>query len=115
MPDISNKLTIKLLFVGVSNSLTVKTTITDILLVTLGSIKYVDVSHFINSQQHHYASHVIRMNASRSLKMLAFNDDQYKKKGRPTKSLIDQVVGNFNMTLSQYCSLALSKKSGRST
>ena len=55
------------------------------------------------------------MNASRSLKMLAFNDDQYKKKGRPTKSLIDQVVGNFNMTLSQYCSLALSKKSGRST
>ena len=29
-------------FVGVSNSLTVKTTITDILLVTLGSIKYVE-------------------------------------------------------------------------
>ena len=54
-----------------------------------------DVSHFINSQQRHYAFHVIRMNASRSLKMLAFNDDQYKKKGRPIKSLIDPSSWKF--------------------
>jgi len=69
-----------------------------------------DVSYFIKSQQHHYASHIIRMPATRSLKMLTFNDDHYTKKGRPSKTLIDQVVDNRNITLNQYCSLALSKK-----
>ena len=42
-----------------------------------------DVSYFIRSQQHHYASHVIRMPLERSLKKLIFNDDHYTKRGRP--------------------------------
>uniref|UniRef100_A0A7M5UNA8 Reverse transcriptase domain-containing protein n=1 Tax=Clytia hemisphaerica TaxID=252671 RepID=A0A7M5UNA8_9CNID len=69
-----------------------------------------DVSYFIKSQQHHYAAHVIRMPSSRSLKLLTFNDDQYTRRGRPAKSLLDQVVGHKIISISQFCSLALSKK-----
>ena len=69
-----------------------------------------DVSFFIKSQQHHYASHVIRMPSTRSLKLLTFNDDHYTRRGRPSKSLIEQVVDERSISISQYCSLALSKK-----
>ena len=57
-----------------------------------------DVSYFIRSQQHHYAAHIIRMSTLRSLTLLAFNDDHYS-----SKSLLDQVVDNKDISISQYC------------
>ena len=74
-----------------------------------------DVSLFIKSQQRNYAMHVVRMDITRSVKLLMFNDDKYVKRGRPAKSLLDQVVENENISIDQFCTLALSKKSGRST
>ena len=41
-----------------------------------------------------------------------FNDDRYTKKGRPVKTLVDQVVEFKNMTLNSFCKLAMSKKIG---
>ena len=69
-----------------------------------------DVSFFIRSQQHHYVSHIIRMPVTRTVKLLTFNEDHYTKRGRPTKSLLDQVIEFKNVTLNQYFTLALSKK-----
>ena len=66
-----------------------------------------DVSYFIRSQQHHYASHV---SLDRSLKKLIFNDDHYIRRGRPIRSMLEQVIDIRNTTVNQYCSLALSKK-----
>ena len=51
-----------------------------------------DVSCFIRKQQQNYMKHVIRMPLDRSVKMLAFNCDNYTKRGRPCKTLLDQVV-----------------------
>ena len=42
--------------------------------------------------------HVVRMPVGRSVKLLMFNDDKYIKRGRPTKSLLDQVVENENIS-----------------
>ena len=68
-----------------------------------------DLSNFVRSQQHNYAAHVIRMPMSRMTKLLMFNDDHYTKKGRPTKTLLDQVVEFKNMNLNQYCIHAMKK------
>ena len=70
-----------------------------------------DMSYFIKTQQHHYAAHVIHMLLSRALKMLITHNDYYTRKGHPSKTLQDLIVENKNLTLNQYCSLALSKKS----
>ena len=43
-----------------------------------------------------------------------FNDDHYTKKGRPVKTLMDQVIENKSMNLNSFCALAMSKKLGRS-
>ena len=69
-----------------------------------------DIGYFIKSQQHRYVGHVIRISSSRSLKLLTFNDDHYTRRGRPAKSLLDQVVDRKNISISQFCSLALGKK-----
>ena len=69
-----------------------------------------DVSFFIKSQQHHYVSHIIRMPVTRTVKLLTFNNDHYTKRGRPTKSLLDQAIEFKNVSLNQYVTLALSKK-----
>lgn len=69
-----------------------------------------DVSFFIKSQQHHYVSHIIRMPVTRTVKLLTFNNDHYTKRGRPTKSLLDQAMEFKNVSLNQYFTLALSKK-----
>lgn len=74
-----------------------------------------DLNIFVKEQQQNYASHVIRMPANRSVKLLTFNDDKYTKRGRVLKSLLDQVVDNGNFTLDNFCNLALSKKFGKST
>ena len=72
-----------------------------------------DVSNFVRCQQYNYAAHVIRMAMTRTTKLLMFNDDHYTKKGRPVKTLMDQVVEHKNITLNRFCSLAMSKKLGR--
>ena len=69
-----------------------------------------DVSYFIKSLQHHYVSHIIRMPVTRTAKLLTFNNDHYIKRGRPTKSLLDQAIEFKNVSLNQYFTLALSKK-----
>ena len=74
-----------------------------------------DLSLFIKSQQANYVMHIVRMPLERSVKSLMFNDDKYTKRGRPTKSLLDQVAENENMSIDQLCNFALSKKSGWST
>ena len=73
-----------------------------------------DVSNFVRSQQYNYAAHVTRMAMTRTTKLLMFNDDHYTKKGRPVKTLMNQVVEQNNITLDRFCSLAMSKKLGRS-
>ena len=74
-----------------------------------------DLSSFIKSQQRNYAMHVIRMPWERSVKSLMFNDDRYMLRGRPSKTLIDQVTQNEHVSMDQLCNLALGKKFGRST
>ena len=69
--------------------------ITAILLVVLVYMRYVEpLSSFIKSQQRNYAMHVIRMPLQRNVKSLLFNDDKYVLRGRPSKTLIDQVTQN---------------------
>ena len=53
-----------------------------------------DLSSFIKCQQRNYAMHVIRMPFGRNVKSLLFNDDKYVLRGRPAKTLIDQVTQN---------------------
>ena len=74
-----------------------------------------DLSTFIKSQQSNYLSHVIRMSCERSTKQLLFNSDKCTKRGRPIKTLLEQVTSNQNISISEFCSLALGKKSGRLT
>ena len=49
-----------------------------------------DLSIFIAKQQVEYAKHVVRMSHERFIKLLMFNDDKYKKRGRPFKTLLDR-------------------------
>ena len=39
-----------------------------------------------------------------------FNDDRYTKKGRPVKTLLDQVIENKNMNKNSFCVLAMRKE-----
>ena len=55
------------------------------------------VYNFVRCQQYNYAAHVIRMAMTRTTKLLMFNDDHYTKKGRPVKTLMDQVVEHKNI------------------
>ena len=73
-----------------------------------------DVSNFVRCQQYNYAAHVARMPPSRTTKLLMFNDDRYTKKGRPVKTLLDQVIENKNINMNSFCALAMSKKLERS-
>ena len=44
-----------------------------------------------------------------------FNNDKYVRRGRPSRSLLDQVSDNENVSVDQLCNIALGKKLGRST
>ena len=68
-----------------------------------------DLSDFINKQQVNYSKHVIRMSQDRAIKMLMFNDDKYTKKGRPCKTLLEQVVERNSATVDEMCNRALMK------
>ena len=69
-----------------------------------------DLSNFINTHQLNYSKHVIRMSQDRTVKMLMFNDDKYTKRGRPCKTLIDQVVERNSTTVDEVCNRALMRK-----
>ena len=71
-----------------------------------------DVSHFIKTQQSNYASHITRMSYERSLKQLMFNDDVYTKRGRSTRSLIEQVIHDRNISIDQFCALSINRRVG---
>ena len=74
-----------------------------------------DVSNFIMKQQRNYAEHVVRMSTTRNVKLMLFNDDRYTRRGRPTKTLLEQVIERENITLDRFCKNALSKKCEKST
>ena len=69
-----------------------------------------DLSTFIRKQQRNYAQHVIRMPVHRTAKLLAFNCDKYTKRGRPCKTLLDQVVDSSGLSLDELCNRALARK-----
>ena len=69
-----------------------------------------ELSIFIKKQQVNYSKHVTRMPQSRSLKMLMFNSDKYTKRGRPSKTLLEQVVENNTTTLDMLCNQAMMRK-----
>ena len=50
------------------------------------------------------------MSVHRNVKKLTFNNDTYTRRGRPVKSLVDQVVENENVTIDRFCNLALQRK-----
>ena len=43
----------------------------------------------------------------RSLKQLMFNDDTYRKRGRPVKTLLDQVVSDKDVSIDEFCKRSL--------
>ena len=51
-----------------------------------------DALIFVKKQQLNYCEHLIRMPHSRIPKTLLFNEDKYKKRGRPYKSLLEQAL-----------------------
>ena len=63
-----------------------------------------------NGLKRSYVAHVIRMSVHRNVKKLTFNNDTYRRRGRPVKSLVDQVVENKNVTIDRFCNLALQRK-----
>lgn len=69
-----------------------------------------DISEFIQLQQSHYTAHVIRMPNERSLKQLMFNDDACRRRGRPHKTLLEQVLINENISLDEFCNRSLNKR-----
>jgi len=69
-----------------------------------------DVSEFIKQQQTNYTAHVIRMPNERSLKHLMFNEDTYTKRGRPYKTLLEQVLNDKNMSLDEFCRESINKR-----
>ena len=74
-----------------------------------------DLNLFVKLQQRNYALHVVRMSLDRNVKCLMFNNDKYVQRGRPSKSLLDQVTVNESVSVDQLCNMALGKKLGRST
>ena len=69
-----------------------------------------DLTNFIAKQQVEYAKHVIRMSHERYIKLLMFNEDKYKKRGRPFKTLLDQAIEHNNSTLDGLCNSAILRK-----
>ena len=69
-----------------------------------------DASVFVKKQQLNYCEHLIRITHSRIPKTLLFNEDKYKMRGRPFKSLLEQVLKNESLTLDRLCNNAMMKK-----
>ena len=69
-----------------------------------------DVSVFIKNQQRNYVAHVIRMSVHRNVKKLTFNDDKNTRRGRPVRSLLEQVMANENLSVDGMCNFALKMK-----
>ena len=56
-------------------------------------------------------SNVIRMSSERSIKQLTFNDDKYSIRRRPVRTLLDQVLEDLDISIGEFCTLALKGKS----
>ena len=69
-----------------------------------------EISEFIKQQQSSYTAHVIRMSNERSLKQLMFNDDTYRKRGRPIKTLLEQVICDKNVSIDRFCTSSLNER-----
>ena len=54
-------------------------------------------------------AHVIRMPNERSLKQLMFNDDTYRKRGRPFKTLLEQVLSDKDVSIDVFCNRSLNE------
>ena len=57
-----------------------------------------DASVFVKKQQLNHFEHLIRMPHSRITKTSLFNEYKYKKRGKPFKSLLEQVLENEPLT-----------------
>ena len=68
-----------------------------------------DASIFVKKQQLNYCEHLIRTPHSCIPKTLLFNEDIYKKRGIPFKSLLEQVLENESLTLDRLCHNAMMK------
>ena len=55
------------------------------------------------------------MSLERNVECLTYNDDKNVRRGRPVKSLLNQVTDNENISIDQLCNFSLGKKIGRST
>ena len=69
-----------------------------------------DINIFIKNQQSKYSAHVIRMSNERSSKQLMFNDDVSRKRGRPLKTLLEQVISNKNLSIDEFCKKSICEK-----
>jgi len=69
-----------------------------------------DISEFVKRQQSNYASHIIRMPNERSLKQLMFNDDLCRKRGRSSKTLLEQVLNEKNISLDEFCNRSVNER-----
>ena len=68
----------------------------------LHSLCGTDASIFVKKQQLNYCEHLIRMSHSCIPKTLLFNEDKYKKRGRPFKFLLEQVLENESLTQEKF-------------
>ena len=76
--------------------------------MVLSNVRLHEICVFVRNQQRSYVAHVIRMSVHRNVKKLTFNNDTYTRRGRPVKSLVDQVVENENVD--RFCNLVLQRK-----
>ena len=51
------------------------------------------------------------MSSERSIKQLTFNDDKYSIRRRPVRTLLDQVLEDLDISIGEFCTLALKGKS----
>ena len=69
-----------------------------------------NVSAFIKTQQRKFLAHIIRADLKKNVKKLTFNSDKYTKRGRPAKTLLENVTGELNTSVDAFCTMALQKK-----
>ena len=68
------------------------------------------LSEFINQQRQKFTAHTIRQPNSRHTKQLLFNDDQYRRSGNHSGSLLEQVAKSRQIDKNQFIREARSRK-----
>ena len=69
--------------------------------------KFVTIYKFVDSINFNT---LILMSNERSLKQLMFNDDDSRKRGRPLKTLLEQVISNKNISIDEFCKKSVCEK-----